>query len=261
MQITCGQSFIDEIHVVLDDDEAAALRLVQLDEQIAQLVDEAGIDAGAGLVEQHEPRRSHERHRDVDELLLTIGQRSGERVRDVLQPEELDHLVGVVPEAGIGLSPAAAEGSEPLNSCAATIRLSRTESLPKTCSVWKVRPTPRRDSSSGDMPVTSSPQNSTAPGRRPDLAQDAVEKRRLARSVGSDHADDLAGGHRHRDAVDGLDGAVGLAHVLSLREIWRLVVISSAALRSGRESTAARQGARSSAPRPQSRTPRDTSSA
>ncbi len=51
----------------------------------------------------------------------------------------------------------------PLNSCEATIRLSRTESLPKTCSVWKVRPMPRRLSSSGDMPVMSSPQNSILP--------------------------------------------------------------------------------------------------
>ena len=51
----------------------------------------------------------------------------------------------------------------PLNSCAATIRLSRTDSLPNTCSVWNVRPMPRRDSSSGDRPVMSSPANSTAP--------------------------------------------------------------------------------------------------
>ena len=82
-------------------------------EQIAQLVDEARIDAGAGLVEQHEPRRGHERHRDVDELLLTVGQRSGERVRDVLQPEELDHLVGVVPEPGIGLRQAGGRAASP----------------------------------------------------------------------------------------------------------------------------------------------------
>ncbi len=51
----------------------------------------------------------------------------------------------------------------PLNSCAAAMRLSRTESLTKTCKVWNVRPTPRRESSSGDMLVMSSPQNSTLP--------------------------------------------------------------------------------------------------
>ena len=31
----------DEVHVVLDHDEAAALRLVQLDQQLAQLIDQA----------------------------------------------------------------------------------------------------------------------------------------------------------------------------------------------------------------------------
>jgi hypothetical protein len=39
--------------------------------------------------------------------------------------------------------------------------LSRTE-LPNTCSVWNVRPTPRRELG-GDIPVMSSPQNSTWP--------------------------------------------------------------------------------------------------
>ena len=35
----------DEVHVVLDHDEAAALRPVELEQQFAQLLDEAGIDA------------------------------------------------------------------------------------------------------------------------------------------------------------------------------------------------------------------------
>lgn len=55
------------------------------------------------------------------------------------------------------------EPNVPLNSCAAAIRLSRTGSLTNTCNDWNVRPTPRRDSASGDMPVMSSPQNSTRP--------------------------------------------------------------------------------------------------
>ena len=47
--------------------------------------------------------------------------------------------------------------------CAATMRLSRTLILPNTCKVWKVRPTPRRLSSSGPSWVTSSPFNSMRP--------------------------------------------------------------------------------------------------
>src|SRR5207237_546524 len=51
-----------------------------------------------------------------------------------------------------------------------------------------------------------------------DLPENAVEKRRLARAVRSDHADDLAGPHSEADPVDGFDRAVRLAHVLHLEE-------------------------------------------
>ncbi len=52
---------------------------------------------------------------------------------------------------------------DPECSCAATIRLSRTVILPNTCSVWKVRPTPRRFNSSGPSVVTSWPLSSILP--------------------------------------------------------------------------------------------------
>ncbi len=64
----------------------------------------------------------------------------------------------------------------------------------------------------------SSPQNSTRPGARLDLAEDAVEERRLAAAVRADHADDLARLDRQADAVDGADRAVGLADVPDLEE-------------------------------------------
>ena len=159
-------------------------------------------------------------------------------------------------------------GSVPLNSCAATIRLSRTESWPNTCSVWNVRPTPRRDSSSGDMPVMSSSQNATLAGRRLDLAEDRVEQRRLAGAVRADDADDLAGLQRERHAVDGLDRAVVLADVLDFEE--RLAAARHVAAGHSarppcdgtcRGSTASRRAARSSARRRRGRTPRGTRSA
>src|SRR5439155_1727880 len=57
-----------------------------------------------------------------------------------------------------------------------------------------------------------------APRARLDLAQDAVEQRRLARAVGADHADDLARADRQRDAVDGTDRAVVLLNALDFEE-------------------------------------------
>src|SRR5207244_4722671 len=53
---------------------------------------------------------------------------------------------------------------------------------------------------------------------RLDLAQDAVEERGLARAIRPDHADDLAGPDGQRNAVDRLDRAVMLAHVLHFEE-------------------------------------------
>ena len=99
MQITWRQSFITKSMLCSMTTKLPPWRLVELDQKLAQLVDEARVDACARLVEQHEPRRRHERHRDVDQLLLPVRQRAGERVRDVLQPEELDHLVGVARRA------------------------------------------------------------------------------------------------------------------------------------------------------------------
>src|SRR6185437_16701626 len=48
---------------------------------------------------------------------------------------------------------------------------------------------------------------------------DAVEKRRLARAVRADHADDLAGVHCERHAIDGLDCAVRFANIHDAQEI------------------------------------------
>src|SRR4030095_60028 len=56
------------------------------------------------------------------------------------------------------------------------------------------------------------------PRRGLDLPQDAVEERRLARAVGTDHADDLARADVERDAVDRLDRAVLLLDVLDFEE-------------------------------------------
>jgi hypothetical protein len=93
----------DEVHVVLDHDKASALRLVQLQQQLAKLIDETGVDASTRLVEQHQARSGHERHGDVDQLLLPVRQIARRHMSHVLQAKHLDHLVGVVAESCVGL--------------------------------------------------------------------------------------------------------------------------------------------------------------
>ena len=136
--------------------------LVELDQELAQLVDQARIDARAGLVEQHQPRRRHERHRDVDELLLAVGQASRRQVRDVREAEVLDHLVGVPPEAGVGRGeqPAGQRALELLRGDDQVVAHRQlAEHLQRLERAADAAPA----SSSGDMPVMSSPQNSTRP--------------------------------------------------------------------------------------------------
>ncbi len=108
MQITCGQSSHDEFHVVLDDHEASALLLVELQQKLAQLVDKARVDARTGLVKQNQPRGRHESHGDVDELLLPVRKIAGRQLGDVLQAEHLDHLIRVLAEPRVGLREQAA---------------------------------------------------------------------------------------------------------------------------------------------------------
>ena len=194
MQMTCGQSFMMKSMLCSMTTKLPPCDLVELDQQLAQLVDEAGVDARARLVEQHEPRRRHERHRDVDQLLLAVGQ--------ACRPADARRASGGTARssrrrAGRARRPAwriRREASEPLNSCAGDDQVVAHRQLARTPAASGTSgPTPRRDNSSGDMPVMSSPQNSTLPGGRLDLPEDAVEQRRLARAVGPDDADDLAG--------------------------------------------------------------------
>src|SRR5215472_1527967 len=207
----------DEVHVVLDDDEATALRLVELDEAVVQLVDQARVHAGTRLVEQDQPRGRHEGHRDVDQLLLAVGKAARGQMRDVPQAEQLDHLVSVVAQPGVGLR----------------------EQAPGHCALELLR---RGDQVVADRKLDEHLQgleraaDATArqlEGRharnvfaaefdgacgRADLAENAVEKRRLAGAVGTNDSNDLARSYGEADAVDGLDRPVVLADVLHLEE-------------------------------------------
>src|SRR5882724_12889455 len=66
-----------EFHVVLDDDEGRTVHGVDLPQALAQPREHGGIDAAGGLVEQHQPRPGHERHRDIEQLLLAVAQAPG----------------------------------------------------------------------------------------------------------------------------------------------------------------------------------------
>src|SRR3954471_9311523 len=203
----------DEVHVVLDDYEAATLGLVERHQELAQLLDQRRIDAGARLIQQHEARFRHERHGDVDQLLLAIGEAASRQMRDRLQPEELDHLVGVLSKAGVGRREQARgqRAFELLRRDDQVVAhrelaedLQRLERAANAAS----RELERRHA--GDVLAA---ELHVARGR-PDLAEDGVEERGLAAAVRADHADDLARRDRKAHAIHRMDGAVVLAAIL-----------------------------------------------
>ena len=57
------------------------------------------------------------------------------------------------------------------------------------------------------MPVMARPSMRTSPAEGGELAEDAVEQRRLARAVRPDQAEDLAFAHVEGNAVHGADAA------------------------------------------------------
>ncbi len=187
---------------------------------------------------------------DVEQLLLAVAQarrpsrrrapRAG-RTRSSGRPRR---------RGPASRRPTSRDHIEPWCSCPARIRFSRTVSCGKTCSSWKVRPTPSRLSSQGRMPVIGAPVDAHFAGRGRQLAEDAVEQRRLARAVRPDQAEDLAFAHVEGDAVDGADAAEGLRQVAHLEDrahgIHRF-------LQTARRARAAPTGRTPSAPSPRSR--------
>ena len=170
---------------------------------------------------------AHERHRDVEQLLLAVGQAAGGLVREMRRAGRSRSSGRRPPSGRHRTGRTAASSCVPWCSWPARIRFSRTDSFGNTCSSWKVRLTPRRLSSDGRMPVTSLPSTLTSPPRRRELAEDAVEQRGLAAAVRADEAEDLALAHVEGDAVDRGDAAEALADVADFED--RLMAASPVA--------------------------------
>src|SRR6185503_10594912 len=196
----------DEFHVVLDDDEGGALLRVDLAQALAQPGEHRRVDAAGGLVEQHQPRPGHERHRYVEQLLLAVAQRAGLLPGQPRQPEELDHAVGGAAEAGV----AAPDQARPHRAAVllpgedqVLAHRELGEYLQQLEGAADAEPVEL----AGPHPGDGAPVDAHFAGRGRQLAEDAVEQRRLARAVRPDQAEDLAFMHLERNAVYCADAA------------------------------------------------------
>src|SRR5438270_3464718 len=134
-------------------------------------------------------------------------------MRDMLQAEQLDHLVRMLAEPRIGLREQAStersfEFLRSGNQVVADRQLDEHLQRLKRASDAAPRQLERRHA--GDVLGAEF----DLPRRRLDLPENAVEERRLARAVRPDDADDLARTNFKTHAVDRFDRAVRLAHVL-----------------------------------------------
>jgi hypothetical protein len=87
---------------MLDHDEGGALLGVDGLEALLQVGQHREVHAPGRLVEEHEARPGHERHRGVEQLLLAIGQAPCPLGGEMPELEERDHLIGRWPQARIG---------------------------------------------------------------------------------------------------------------------------------------------------------------
>ena len=124
-----------EAHVVLDEQHAEAVG-GERTEQRAELGGLALVQTGRRLVEQEQPRLRRERAGHLDQARGAGGQRVDALAGDVAETDLLDDLVGHDARASNR------RATSPRRISAATSTLSRTDSVPKVSSRWKVRPMP-----------------------------------------------------------------------------------------------------------------------
>ena len=199
---------------MLDDEERdAALRHAQ--QLRAQVLDQRRVHAGDGLVEQQQLRIGHQRHAELEQLLLPVGQRVGERGRMRGEPELVEHLHGT--RAHLRLMPPCLRQAQRFGKRAeAGRRLGGGEQVVHHREAREHLELLERATHARPHHIDR-PQRGELGGPEGDAsavgaleAADAVEERALAGAIGSDEAGDRAGLHVERHAVERRHAAVAL---------------------------------------------------
>lgn len=206
----------DHAHVVLDDDEGDAELGIGAREPVHEAVDEGGVDARRGLVEQQQARAVHQRHGELEELLLPEGELAREQAPLLVEADELEQLLGplllgarVLGEHGEDAL-VAVRGADQhvLHARHAAIDARLLEGAQEAEARDLGHPQPR------DLPALEA-DRARVHGV---VADDGVEEGGLARAVGADEADDLARLDSKRDVAVGDHPAEGLGGALDLEQ-------------------------------------------
>ncbi len=180
---------------------------------VAELVDLVVVEAAGRLVEQQQLGLGGERARQLDALLRAERQAGDGQVRD--RAELAASRSGPPPSRSVrrscrrtqGRRSASDSGSLREAEWAPTRMLSRTDSLLKAATFWKVRPMPMPAIRCGGLAEDVAAVELDGAGARRVEAAEAVEQRRLAGAVRTDQPEDLALADLEADAVERHDAA------------------------------------------------------
>ena len=176
-----SQTLEHEAHVVVDEQDGHA-GLGQRAQVVAELDALVGVEAGGGLVHQHEPRPLGERAGDADQLAAAVRELGRHAVGDVGRgrrgraPSRRRRAGG----SPIGSSRSRSACSTPMR-WLATSRFSSTVRSSNSSTLWKVRTRPRRARRCGRRRVMSSPSNVTVPRGGRVVAGERVDRSRSCR--------------------------------------------------------------------------------
>src|ERR1035437_2784882 len=199
---------LDDVQVVLDHEDRDAL-VLQIEDVAADPVDQRGVDAGHGLVEQQDRRRRHHPSSDLEQLLLATREFLRSSVAQLVESVRLEDPGGALDvRALLALHATGAEENveqllarlvlrcdEEVLEQSETSEFARQLEGPHETLTGDLRVVPVSDVLATDLHMAGVALH----GARQD-----VDDRRLSGAIGSDERSDHALGHVERRSVDRL---------------------------------------------------------
>ena len=204
----------DDAHVVLDDEQGDPELGVGALQAVDQAVDQGGVDAGRGLVEQQHGRLVHQRHRELEQLLLPERQRAGSEQALFVQADVIEQALGAF-DVLAGVAP------ERIEEAHLAMRQGHQHVLDAVHRAVDARLLERaQQAETRDLLHLHlryfGPLVADRAGIDRVVADDGIEQRRLAGAVRPDQAGDGATRDRHRNVAVGDDAAERLGDALDL---------------------------------------------
>ena len=204
----------DHRHVVLDDEQRHAHFLIGPLEAVDQAVDQGRVDPRRRLVEQKHPRLVHQRHGELEKLLLTEGEIAGDEAPLLIEPDIFEQGLGPLGHLRRVLGEHVAD---------AFVAVGDRDQHVSDAVHLRIDPRLLEGAQQAQAGDPRDPQFRDLLALEPDragidgvIADDRVEQRRLARAVGADQAGDPPFGHIEGDIVVGDDAAEGLGDAFDL---------------------------------------------